>query len=98
MATLSIKDGTDTYIKDWGTGRGQMLFLGDGDYRVIAHDRRGHGTSSEPWDGNEMDTYADDLTALINKLDLKVYAGARHGMCTTLSDQVNADLLAFIKS
>jgi len=48
-----------------------MLFLGERGYRVIAHDRRGHGRSSQPWDGNDMDTYADDLATLVDALDLK---------------------------
>jgi non-heme chloroperoxidase len=76
----------DIYYKDWGTGQpvvlshgwplnsdsweAQMLFLADHGYRVIAHDRRGHGRSSQPWNGNEMNTYADDLAALMEKLDL----------------------------
>jgi non-heme chloroperoxidase len=76
----------DIYYKDWGTGQpvvlshgwplnsdsweAQMLFLADHGFRVIAHDRRGHGRSSQPWNGNEMDTYADDLAALMEKLDL----------------------------
>src|ERR1700691_1777367 len=84
---ITTKDGTGIYFKDWGTGRpvvfshgwplsadawdAQMLFLGENGYRVIAHDRRGHGRSSQPWNGNEMDTYADDLAALIEKLDLQ---------------------------
>jgi non-heme chloroperoxidase len=84
---ITTKDGTKIYFKDWGTGRpvvfshgwplsadawdAQMLFLGENGYRVIAHDRRGHGRSSQPWNGNEMDTYADDLAALIETLDLK---------------------------
>jgi non-heme chloroperoxidase len=87
MNTIRTKDGTEIYFKDWGKGRpvvfshgwplsadawdAQMLFLGDNGYRVIAHDRRGHGRSSQPWNGNDMDTYADDLAALIEKLDLK---------------------------
>src|ERR1700726_913013 len=87
MATITTKDGTDIYYKDWGKGQpvvfshgwplsaddwdGQMLFFGQHGYRVIAHDRRGHGRSSQTWDGNEMDTYADDLAALFEKLDLK---------------------------
>jgi alpha-beta hydrolase superfamily lysophospholipase len=77
---ITTKDGTQIYYKDWGTGQpivfshgwplsaddwdGQMLFFGQRGYRVIAHDRRGHGRSSQTWDGNEMDTYADDLAAL----------------------------------
>ncbi len=77
----------DLYYKDWGTGQpvvfshgwplsadaweDQMEFLASRGYRCIAHDRRGHGRSSQPWDGNEMDTYADDLAALVGALDLK---------------------------
>ncbi len=87
MPTIATKDGTQIYYKDWGTGQPvvfshgwpltaddwdtQMLFFGQHGYRVIAHDRRGHGRSSQTWDGNEMDTYADDLAALFNTLDLK---------------------------
>ena len=87
MPTLTTKDGTQIYYKDWGTGQpivfshgwpltaddwdGQMLFFGQQGYRVIAHDRRGHGRSTQTWDGNDMNTYADDLAALTEKLDLK---------------------------
>jgi non-heme chloroperoxidase len=87
MPTLTIKDGTHIYYKDWGKGQpivfshgwpltaddwdGQMLFFGQKGYRVIAHDRRGHGRSTQTWDGNDMDTYADDLAALTEKLDLQ---------------------------
>src|ERR1700723_2924856 len=87
MNTITVKDGTTIYYKDWGKGQpivfshgwpltaddwdGQMLFFGQRGYRVIAHDRRGHGRSTQTWDGNEMDTYADDLAALTEKLDLK---------------------------
>ncbi len=87
MPTLTMKDGTEIYYKDWGTGQpvtfshgwplnadawdAQMLFLGQQGYRVIAHDRRGHGRSGQTWDGNDMDTYADDLAALFDHLDLK---------------------------
>src|SRR6185369_6946748 len=87
MATIKTKDGTEIYYKDWGSGQpvvfshgwpltadawdAQMVFLGERGYRVIAHDRRGHGRSSQPWDGNHMDTYADDLAELMNKLDIK---------------------------
>jgi len=85
--TITVKDGTTIYYKDWGTGQpivfshgwpltadawdAQMFFFGQRGYRVIAHDRRGNGRSSQPWDGNEMNTYADDLAALIEALDLK---------------------------
>jgi non-heme chloroperoxidase len=87
MSTITVKDGTTIYFKDWGKGQpvvfshgwplsaddwdAQMLFFGQHGYRVIAHDRRGHGRSTQTWDGNEMDTYADDLAALTEKLDLK---------------------------
>ena len=85
--TITTKDGTQIYYKDWGTGQpivfshgwpltadaweDQMIFLSAQGYRCIAHDRRGHGRSSQPWDGNEMDTYADDLAELVETLDLK---------------------------
>jgi non-heme chloroperoxidase len=87
MPTLTTKDGAHIYYKDWGKGQpivfshgwpltaddwdGPMLFFGQQGYRVIAHDRRGHGRSTQTWDGNDMDTYADDLAALTEKLDLK---------------------------
>jgi non-heme chloroperoxidase len=87
MTMITTKDGTEIYYKDWGEGQpvvfshgwplsadafeDQMLFLGERGYRCIAHDRRGHGRSSQPWNGNEMDTYADDLATLVEKLDLK---------------------------
>jgi non-heme chloroperoxidase len=86
MATITTRDGTQIYFKDWGTGQpvvfshgwplsadaweDQMVFLGARGYRCIAHDRRGHGRSSQPWTGNDMDTYADDLAALVEALDL----------------------------
>ena len=87
MNTITTKDGTQIYYKDWGTGQpvvfshgwplcadaweDQMVFLGANGFRCIAHDRRGHGRSSQPWNGNEMDTYADDLAALVEALDLR---------------------------
>src|SRR5688572_17710230 len=86
MTTITTKDGTGIFYKDWGTGQpvvfshgwplnsdsweAQMLFLASDGYRCIAHDRRGHGRSDQPWDGNDMDTYAEDLSALIETLDL----------------------------
>ena len=84
---ITVKDGTQIYFKDWGTGQPivfshgwpltadawdpQMVFLASRGYRCIAHDRRGHGRSTQPWNGNEMDTYADDLAALTEALDLR---------------------------
>ena len=86
MSAITTKDGTQIHYKDWGTGKpvvlshgwplsadsweSQMVFLASSGYRCIAHDRRGHGRSSQPWNGNEMDTYADDLSELIEALDL----------------------------
>ena len=85
--TITVSDGTQIYFKDWGSGQpvvfshgwplsadawdDQMVFLGLHGYRCIAHDRRGHGRSSQTWNGNEMDTYADDLAALVEALDLR---------------------------
>ncbi len=84
---ITTKDGTEIFYKDWGAGQPvvfshgwplntdawdeQLLLVASNGYRAIAHDRRGHGRSSQPWDGNDMDTYADDLAALIETLDLQ---------------------------
>jgi non-heme chloroperoxidase len=87
MPTIKTKDGTEIFYKDWGKGQpilfshgwpltadswdAQMVYFGQRGYRVIAHDRRSHGRSTQTWDGNNMDQYADDLAELVNHLDLK---------------------------
>jgi non-heme chloroperoxidase len=87
MSTITTRDGTSLYYKDWGSGppvvfshgwplssdswESQMLFLAEHGYRVIAHDRRGHGRSSQPWQGNDMNTYADDLATVLETLDVR---------------------------
>jgi non-heme chloroperoxidase len=86
-STITVPDGTRIFYKDWGSGQpvvfshgwplnadawdDQLAFVASHGYRAIAHDRRGHGRSSQPWSGNDMDTYADDLAALMDTLDLK---------------------------
>jgi len=94
MNTFTTKDGTSIFYKDWGTGPvvtfshgwplssdawdAQMLFLGQQGYRVIAHDRRGHGRSGQTWQGNNMDQYADDLAELLQHLDVKKFTMVGH--------------------
>jgi non-heme chloroperoxidase len=96
MSMITTSDGTQIYYKDWGSGQpivfshgwpldadaweSQMVFLASNGYRCIAHDRRGHGRSSQPWTGNDMDTYADDLSELLEALDLRDAALIGHSM------------------
>lgn len=86
MSTFTTRDDVELYYKDWGSGQpvvfchgwplnadsweSQMIFLADHGYRCIAHDRRGHGRSSQPWDGNDMNHYADDLAELLDHVDV----------------------------
>ena len=139
MSYVITSDSTQIFYTDWGSGRpvifshgwplnadsweAQMLFLASSGYRCIAHDRRGHGRSSRPWNGNEMDTRGDlakfDVTtlvihgdddqivpfeiggkasaALIGGATLKIYPGAPHGITDTHKEQLNADLLSFVR-
>jgi non-heme chloroperoxidase len=96
MSTFVTRDGTEIFYKDWGEGQpivfshgwplcsdawdAQMLFLGQNGFRVIAHDRRGHGRSAQTWNGNDMDTWADDLAQLVEKLNLKNMILVGHSM------------------
>ena len=96
MPTVTTNDGTELFVKDWGKGQpvvfshgwplsseafeDQMFFLANKGYRCIAHDRRGHGRSEQPWTGYDYDTFADDLAAVIDKLDLKNAVLVSHSM------------------
>jgi pimeloyl-ACP methyl ester carboxylesterase len=127
MSTVTTNDGTEIYYKDWGEGPavtfshgwplnsdawdGQMLFLAQHGYRVVAHDRRGHGRSSQASSGNDMNGYADEDDQIVPVKDSAIksarlikgakdiyYPGAPHGITATHQDQVNDDLLAFLQS
>lgn len=129
MSTFTTRGGTEIFYKDWGSGQpvvfshgwpldsdawdAQMVFLGERGHRVVAHDRRGHGRSSQTWTGNDMDTYADDLdddqivpiatsallsAKLVKNATLKIYRGGPHGLATTRANELNADLLEFIRA
>ena len=98
MSTIIMKDNTQIYYKDWGTGQpvvfshgwplsadsweAQMLFLASNGYRCIAHDRRGHGRSSQPWNGNEMDTYAD------NRPKSRIFRRSGQGLAETVAEEI----------
>ena len=110
MRTIITNDKTSIWFKDWGTGQpivfshgwplssdafeDQVFFLASHGYRVIAHDRRGHGRSSQPWQGNDMDHYADDLAKLVEHLELKDAVHIGH---STSGGEVVADRSAFGK-
>jgi non-heme chloroperoxidase len=103
MPSFKTRDQTEIYYKDWGSGQpivfshgwplsadaweDQMFFLCSNGYRCIAHDRRGHGRSSQPWNGNDMDTYVDDLAQLVEKLDIKgaIHIGHSTGVARPLA-------------
>ena len=108
MATITTRDCTEIYYKDWGQGQpvvfshgwplsadaweDQMFFLASRGYHCIAHDRRGHGRSSQPWDGNDMDTYADDLEILVYKLGLKSAIHVGHSTGAVKSSATSAGM------
>lgn len=107
MQTITTQDGTRIFYKDWSTGKpvvfshgwplnadawdAQMLFLVQKGFRVIAHDRRGHGRSDQPSQGNNMDTYADDLAALLNALDIQGATLVGHSTAAAKSRTTSAD-------